>query len=271
MSRNSHRLGRHELGQNDLVDRGVIAAIIDLAADRGGPYVEWAAGRGAITRPLARLGEPVHVVELDPRRAAGLRRTLGPHVCITEGDILRHAPPAETRTVVANLPFHLTTPALRHLLRQRHWEHAILVTQWEVARKRAGVGGATMLTAQWWPWIESRLVRRVPARAFRPMPSVDAGVLAMSRRAQPLVPYVDRRNYQDFVARAFQGRGRTLREVLTGAGMPRSAATALAASHPRALPRDLDAEAWAEAFRLARPAPRRARPKARTRRRSGGA
>ena len=148
MSRSPHLPGRHELGQNDLTDRRVIATIVDLADECGGPYLEWAAGRGAITRPLARLGEPLRVVERDPRRVATLRR-LGPHVCITEGDILRHAPPAGTRTVVANLPFHLTTPALRHLLQQPHWTHAVLVTQSEVARKRAGVGGATMLTAQW--------------------------------------------------------------------------------------------------------------------------
>lgn len=240
--------GPHELGQNDLVDRRVIAQVVDLAARSGGPYVEWAAGRGALTAPLAWLGESLHVVELDPRRAAGLRRRLGPHVCVTEGDILRHAPPRGTRTLVANLPFHVTTPALRHLLRQPHWQHAVVITQWEVARKRAGVGGATMLTAQWWPWVDARLVRRIPARAFRPVPSVDAGVLSLSRRDAPLVSVAERRAYQDFVARVFQGRGRTLREVLRSAGAADQAARHLAARRPRGLPRDLGPAEWAEAF-----------------------
>lgn len=253
MSRTPHRHGRHELGQNDLTDRRVIRAIVDLADECGGPYLEWAAGRGAITVPLARLERPLQVVELDPRRAAWLRRTLGPHVCVTEGDIVRHAPAESTRTLVANLPFHLTTPALRHLLRQRHWQHAVLVTQWEVARKRAGVGGATMLTAQWWPWIDARLMQRVPAQAFRPTPSVDGGILLLSRRPEPMVSSADRRAYQDFVTRVFRGRGRTLREILTFAGVPKAAATELSARHPRSLPRDLGPEAWREAFSSSRP------------------
>lgn len=254
MSRQHHRPGPHELGQNDLVDRRTITAVVALARECGGPYVEWAAGRGALTRPLARIGAPLHVVELDPRRVAALERAaLGPHVCIGEGDILRHAPPAGTRTLVANLPFHVTTPALRHLLRETHWQHALLITQWEVARKRAGVGGATQLTAQWWPWVDTGLVQRIPATAFRPVPSVDAGLLHLRRRPEPLLPASEQRDYHEFVRRVFGGRGRHLAQILTGAGVSREAANRLAAQRrPGALPRDLDAATWVAAYRSRR-------------------
>lgn len=104
--------GRHELGQNDLIDQAVISRIAILAKDTDGPLVDWGAGDGALTLPLARLGRPVQGIEIDPRRAARLARRVGPHVCITEGDILRHAPPVGS-TVVSNIPFHLTTPVLR--------------------------------------------------------------------------------------------------------------------------------------------------------------
>src|SRR5690606_36671141 len=70
---------------------------------------------------------------------------------------------------------------LRRLLRRPDWRHAILLTQWEVARKRAGVGGGTLLTAQSAPWSEFTLHGRVPARAFRPAPSVDGGILSITR------------------------------------------------------------------------------------------
>lgn len=39
------------------------------------------------------------------------------------------------------------------------------------------------MTAQWWPWFDFRLVRRVPAAAFRPRPGVAAAAPDISRPA----------------------------------------------------------------------------------------
>jgi 23S rRNA (adenine-N6)-dimethyltransferase len=246
--------GPHELGQNAITDRRVLRAVVDLAATTDGPIVEWAAGGGALTLPLAGLGRPVEAVEVDPRKVARLRRAVGPHVCITEGDILRHAPPATAYTLVCNVPFHITTRVLRRLLPMRQWETAILITQWEVARKRAGVGGATQLTAQWWPWYEFILQQRIPSTAFSPRPSVDAGLLVIRRRHPPLLEG-DHEDYHRWVRRVFTGRGHGMPQILTrSGGVPaRDARTWCADQHltPRTLPKDLDAEQWASAYRLA--------------------
>lgn len=131
------RPGPHELGQNFLTDRRTIARIVHLAGQSSGPLVEWGTGDGSITLPLSRLGRPLQGVEIDAVRAKNLRRRIGPHVCIAEGDILRHAPPTGS-TVVSNVPFSLTTPVLRHLLADQEWVRAVLLIQWEVAKKRAG-------------------------------------------------------------------------------------------------------------------------------------
>lgn len=252
MSRNNS--GRHELGQNFLVDTSVIQRIATLASAGTGALVEWGAGDGALTLALQGLGRPLEAVEIDPTRAASLRRRVGPHVCIAEGDILRHAPPAGS-TVVSNVPFHLTTPILRHLLRIGGWQDAVLLVQWEVARKRAAVGGTTLLTAQWWPWYEFELDRRVPAAAFLPRPSVDGGVLRIERRSEPLLAGSDRDGYQAFTAKVFAGRGHGLSQILLGAGVPRSVARTLCRRNPRgaaALPGDLRPQEWVVAFRAAR-------------------
>jgi 23S rRNA (adenine-N6)-dimethyltransferase len=245
-----HAPGPHELGQNFLTDRATIARIVDLARERLGPLVEWGTGDGAITLQLATLGRPLEGVEIDGKRARDLGRRVGSHVCIGEGDILRHAPPAGS-VVVCNVPFHLTTPILRHLLACTGWHSAILVTQWEVARKRAGVGGATQLTAQCWPWFDFTLDRRIPAGAFKPRPSVDAGLMLVTRRAEPLVPTEKQRAYQAWVGRVFGGRGRGLADILRRNGVPARVATELALKVGRRrapLPRDLRAEDWAAAF-----------------------
>lgn len=244
--------GRHELGQNFLVDAAVVRRIVHLAQRTPGPLVEWGTGDGAITVELATLGREVSGLDIDPVKARRLDERTGPHVCISEGDILRHAPPPGS-TVISNIPFNLTTPILRHLLAGRHWQHAIVITQWEVARKRAGIGGTTQLTAQWWPWLSFSLDRRIPAAAFRPRPTVDAGLLLIDRRADPLVPTAQQRTYQRWITRTFTGPGRGLPQILTNSGLPPRAARAFCARHrfvTRGLPRDLNAEQWAEAFRL---------------------
>lgn len=244
--------GRHELGQNSVTDHRVIRAVVDLAARTDDPIVEWGAGDGALTLPLAELGRPLEAVEVDPRKIARLQRNVGPHVCITEGDILRHAPPETPYTLVSNIPFHITTAVLRRILAMREWETAILITQWEVARKRAGVGGATQLTAQWWPWYDFILQRRISSTAFSPRPSVDAGLLVIRRRKTPLLDG-DRQDYQRWVRRVFTGRGRGMPEILTrGGGIPAPAARTWCAEQGltyQTLPKNLTAEQWADAYR----------------------
>lgn len=247
--------GAHELGQNLLVDRQVVDRVVGLVAAHDRPLVEWAAGRGAVTLPLARLGRPVEAVEIDPRSAARLGRVAPGNVTVTRGDILRHAPPSAAYDLVCNVPFHLTTPVLRRLFTLAGWQRAVLITQWEVARKRAAVGGTTLLTAQWWPWFAPRLDRRIPAAAFRPRPSVDAGLLVIDRRTDPLLPARELRAYQRFAAAVFNGRGRGVQQILVGQGLARDDVRRWAREHgvgQSALPRDLDALAWVGAYRLGR-------------------
>jgi 23S rRNA (adenine-N6)-dimethyltransferase len=124
------------------------------------------------------------------------------------------------------------------------------LVQWEVARRRAGVGGATMMTAQWWPWFEFGLVRKVSAASFRPRPSVDAGLMTISRRPEPLVAYADRRRYQAMVHHVFTGRGHGIAQILNRQ-LPRASVRNWLRDNkvgPNALPRDLSAAQWAALF-----------------------
>jgi len=214
VSTRSRHGGRHELGQNFLVHRPTIDRIVGLVAATDGPVLEIGAGDGALTVPLARLGRDLTAIDLDEHLVRRLRRRL-PDVHVEHADVLRH--PLDRPVVVSNVPFHVTTPVLRRLLSRDSWEHAVLLTQWEVARKRAGVGGTTMMTAQAGPWFTFTLHGRVPARHFRPVPGADGGLLAVARRSEPLVPARERNAYEAIVRRVFTGRGRTLADVLAGA------------------------------------------------------
>ena len=136
------------------------------------------------------------------------------------------------------------------------------MTQWEVARRRAAVGGATMMTAQWWPWFEFELHDRVPASSFVPRPGVDAGVIKITRRRTPLLDVTARRPYKAFVHDAFTGCGRGIEGILVNlAGRERRmvvrAALVRRGITRHALPKDLSDEDWAALFsELGRPAAR---------------
>jgi 23S rRNA (adenine-N6)-dimethyltransferase len=255
--------GRHEYGQNFLHDRGVVDAIVQTVARTDGPIVEVGAGDGALTCALQKLGRPLTAIEVDPRRAARLvsRTTAGTRVVQT--DFLNYPLPHEPHVIVGNLPFHLTTAVLRRILHGPGWTDAVLLVQWEVARRRAAIGGATMMTAQWWPWFEFGLVRKVSASSFNPRPSVDGGLLTISRRADPLVDATDRRRYQAMVHRVFTGRGHGLAQIL-GRPLPRALVRKWLRDNkvgPMALPRDLSATQWADLFASWCPADRSSTPR----------
>lgn len=242
--------GRHELGQNFLNHRPTIRRFADLAGETSGPILELGAGGGALTAALSSLGRPLTALELDEHRVRALRRKL-PGVDVVHGDAMTH--PLNAPVIVGNIPFHLTTPLLRRILAHSEWEHAILLVQWEVARKRAGVGGATLMTAQNAPWYEFSLEGRVPRECFTPMPAVDGGILHIERRRTPLLPLCDEPGYVAFVRAVFTGSGGSLHRIVARAARmdQHRALRALrtAGIRPSALPRDLTPKQWVALWR----------------------
>lgn len=264
--------GRHELGQNFLTDASTITRIVDLVARTEGPIVEVGPGSGGLTIPLEKLGRPITAVEIDGRLAAALREKVGsahatrrqgaPRTRVVHADFGGFALPRTPHVIVGNLPFHRTTGMLRRLLAADHWTDAVLLVQWEVARRRAGVGGATMMTAQWWPWFEFGLDGRVPASAFAPRPDVDGGLLTVTRRSHALVPASQRRPYAELVHAVFAGPGRGIEQILARRFGHRGAIAAWLTDNgvaPTALPRNLTAQQWAALHALASELPVRRR------------
>lgn len=251
---------RRQLSQNFLRDRRVAAELVDLLDPAGIPVVELGAGDGAITRHLVARGHDVTAVELDPRWAGVLRQRFVPGRPVADGsgtirvvqtDMLRFRFPRDPYQVISNVPYSITTLLLRVLFAEQGWSTAVLMVQWEVARKRAGRTGSTMLTASWAPWYDVELVSRVPAQAFRPVPRVHSGVLRVTRRAEPLLPSSELRRYQQFVESVFTGKGAGLAGVLrpyfTKARLRRWATEN--GAQQALLPKDLHPAQWASLYR----------------------
>jgi 16S rRNA (adenine1518-N6/adenine1519-N6)-dimethyltransferase len=193
-----------EMGQNFLVDAEPLAAIV--AAAELGPAdlaIEVGPGLGVLTWELTRRAGHTVGVELDKRLVARLRDEFATTaLTIVESDVLRItpdellavAPPSFTRPghsykLVANLPYAITSAALRHFLEAATPpELSVVLVQYEVAQRiTARPGDLSILAHSVQIYAEPELVARVPAASFIPVPAVDSAVLRLRRRPRPAV------------------------------------------------------------------------------------
>jgi 23S rRNA (adenine-N6)-dimethyltransferase len=202
------------LSQNFLRDPRAIATFVAaLPAPDGHEVIEVGAGDGALTEALADHFGAVTAWEVDPDMAARTRRRLADRasVAIVVGDFLGSPVPDRPFHLAGNLPFGITTPVITWCLAARSLLTATVITQWEYARKRTGdYGRWSQTTVMSWPDVDWRLAGRIPRTSFRPVPAVDAAVVSIRRRQEPLIPASDRARWERDVRTGFRGVGGTL-------------------------------------------------------------
>ncbi len=209
------------LGQNFLVDTDVLADILSAADVRPGQtVVEVGPGLGVLTAALAEaVGENGRVVsvELDKRLAAYLPTLFAetPQVRIIQGDVLRQVPHdlagGGPYDVVANLPYQITSAALRYFLEDPHPPGRITVLlQREVAERIVAAPGEMSILAVSVQFFGTpRLVRLVPPEAFVPRPAVVSAVLTHERIEPPL----PRNRWREFFALVQAGFGARRKQI----------------------------------------------------------
>jgi 16S rRNA (adenine1518-N6/adenine1519-N6)-dimethyltransferase len=216
---------RKSLSQNFLTDAAALDTIVAAAElQPGDRVVEIGPGLGVLTRRLLSAGASVLAVELDPRLADYLRRELeGVDTFeLIEADALTLHPremfPGEPFKVVANIPYHITSPLLHAFLEgERPPELTVLLVQLEVAeRVAAPPGRMSYLSVFVQNVAEAEIVARVPATAFEPAPAVDSAVLRLRRRAAPDVATGERREpFYRVVQAGFRQRRKQIHNGLT--------------------------------------------------------
>ena len=215
---------RKALSQNFLTDAAALDEIVAAAElVPGDRVVEVGPGLGVLTRRLLAAGAEVLAVELDPRLAAYLRRELGGAAGfeLIEADALTLHPrecfPGEDFKLVANIPYHITSPLLHAFLEgDRPPLLAVLLVQAEVAeRVAAAPGQMSYLSVFVQNVAEAAIVGRVGAAAFEPPPEVDSAILRLRRRATPQVPVgPGREPFYRLVQAAFRQRRKQLHNAL---------------------------------------------------------
>jgi 23S rRNA (adenine-N6)-dimethyltransferase len=225
---------RRELSQNYL--RGPEAARQFLSALRLAPDVlclEVGAGEGILTTRLAALTGEVIAYEIDDHLVDRLRARVAsrPNVRVVVGDFLAARPPSRAFQVVGNAPFSLTSPIIDWCLRASRMTTATIITQLEYARKRTGgYGRWSQLTVSTWPQVRWELRGTIPRTEFRPVPRVDAGILLLERRPEPLISPARQAAYRRLVQAGFTGVGGSVQASLRRTYPPDKVAAACASA-----------------------------------------
>mgnify|MGYP001604579828 CR=1 FL=1 len=220
-----HRFGlrpRKRLGQNFLVDRSVLRRILAAAdVDPTDTVLEVGPGAGVLTRELAGRAARVVAVELDTRLAHALQEsfagTLNVEVInadILEFDFVGHLGGGRY-TVVANLPYYITSPTLRRFLEARV-KPALLVVivQREVAERiSARPGEMSLLSVSVQFYANPCLVAVVPSGAFYPRPEVESAIVRLDVLDRPAVD-VDPSLFFRVVQAGFSARRKQLHNPL---------------------------------------------------------
>ena len=227
---------KKQFGQNFISDTNLLESIVSLAGvDQDATVLEIGCGAGTLTRALAAKAGRVIAYEIDKKLQPVLAETLAgvDNAEVVFRDFLRQdmaeleskLPPY---TVVANLPYYITTPLVTKFLDEAHKAKALVVmVQDDVARRfcaREGTPDYGAITAAIARRASAEIVKSVPRRMFFPVPNVDSAVVRLTF-AEGRIPVRDAATYRATVRAAFLSRRKTLENNLMQAfSLPREEA-----------------------------------------------
>lgn len=212
---------KKHLSQNFLIDGNVLRKIVSTAnVQPGDNILEIGPGPGALTECLLDAGAKVVAVEKDPVLSEALKRLSSSEQLIVfmedimKFDMKAHVPsPAK---VIANLPYHLTSPILG-LIMPRHdiFRSVHVMVQEEVARRMASTHGSfeySSLTVFLNFYGKPSYSFKVGRNCFYPAPKVDSAVVSIELIPPP--QDIDPERFFEVVHNAFNQRRKMLRASL---------------------------------------------------------
>ena len=219
------------LGQNFLIDRNALEAIVDaglagVSKDSGAAILEIGPGLGVLTEEILKRGCSVTAVEKDPVLAARLAGSLGnpPNLSVVEADALDWisrspfpVPRSPFDAMVSNLPYQAGTRILLELVQRHDIPSMTVLVQTEVAERLAAKEGSkTRGLAGVWAQLDYdvKIVRKVAASCFWPRPEIGSSVVTLTRHDRNIALSARERDvFHRLTKKAFEHRRKQLGSI----------------------------------------------------------
>jgi 16S rRNA (adenine1518-N6/adenine1519-N6)-dimethyltransferase len=259
---------KKNLGQHFLIDEEILELILSTAELTGRDIiVEIGPGLGVLTEELCRRAGRVIAVEIDNRLAIKLNRRLSEYhnLTVINGDILKISLSglfteagiiSSGFKVVANLPYYITSPVLRHFLESDlKPEMMVVMVQKEVAEEIAArPGKMSLLSLGIQLYGQAEIVKNVPAECFYPEPAVDSALLKIVPHRISPIDITDTGKFFSFVKAGFStARKQLVNSLSNGLGISKSDVQELldhAGITARRRAETLSLEEWAHLWRV---------------------
>ena len=216
---------KKQFGQNFISDKNLLSSIV-AASGIGGEttVVEIGCGAGTLTRALAEQAKRVYAFDIDVELQPVLAETLAglENVEVIFRDfnkinLKEFEAEIGEYTVVANLPYYITTPLVTKLLEEGERVQGIsIMVQEEVAERfcaKENTPEYGSITAAIALKGKARIVKRVSRSLFYPRPNVDSAVVKIDFE-RGRIPVKDEKMYRETVRCAFLNRRKTLENNL---------------------------------------------------------
>lgn len=208
-----------DLGQHFLVDEEVLQTIVeapDIQSEDA--IVEIGPGIGVLTKELLARAKKVTAIELDERLIPILETYVkdDPKLEVIQGNALQAQMPTEPYKIVANIPYHITSPLLRHVFLESdvHPTSLTLLIQKEVAEKICDTTHAGLLTILVGLFGTPEVLITVPPGSFLPPPKVYSAVLHIKCHSEPMANDETLKNIFSLAKIAFSQKRKMLRGTL---------------------------------------------------------
>ena len=222
--RQSGLKAKKSLGQHFLVDASVLQIIVEAAElSEEDTVIEVGPGLGILTVELVRNAGNVVAVELDAKLASLLKSRLSSlaNLRVVNADILKvnlsQLLEGENKyKVVANLPYYITSPVLRHFVEASTKPSLmVMMVQKEVGEAIiAGSGKMSLLAVSLQVYSKPRIISHVPSRCFYPQPKVDSVILRFDVLPEPAVKVADMGDFFEVVRFGFSSPRKQLHNSL---------------------------------------------------------
>ena len=216
---------KKQFGQNFISDGNLLRSIVEASGiTKDTTVVEIGCGAGTLTRALAEAAKKVYAFDIDRDLQPVLAETLSglDNVEVifrdfNKLDLKEFEKEIEEYTVVANLPYYITTPLVTKLLEESEKVQGLsIMVQEEVAERfcaKENTAEYGSITAAIALKGNAKIVKRVSRNLFYPRPNVDSAVVKIEFE-RGRVEVKDERAYRQAVKCAFLNRRKTLENNL---------------------------------------------------------